>query len=261
MTFMPRVEAVNSAEWPDLVDELDRWEETGRVASLWWRDDDAVAPTPNLYRLLGIAGGAPLALAVIPADATVELASALRWFPQVAVIHHGWCHANHAAAGKKSEYPADRHPVDVADELDEGRKHLYRLFDRRALPVFVPPWNRFAERFVPLLAESGFKAISQMAPRGDNGPRRSIGGLAVIDVDLDVTTWHEERTFIGEAVALGRLVALLRARHEAAENAAIGVLTHHLVMDSATEDFLARLNELVAGHGAARWDDIGGLLT
>lgn len=257
---MPRVEAANSAEWPDLVDELDRWEETGRVASLWWRDDDAVAPTPNLYRLLDIAGGAPLALAVIPADATVELASTLRWFPRVAVIHHGWCHANRAATGKKSEYPADRHPVDVADELDEGRKHLHRLFDRRALPVFVPPWNRFAERFVPLVAEAGFKAISQMA-RGANEPRRRIGGLAVIDVDLDVTAWHEDRAFIGEAVALGRLVALLRARRQAAENTAIGVLTHHLVMDSATEDFLARLVQLVAAHGAARWDDIAELLT
>jgi peptidoglycan/xylan/chitin deacetylase (PgdA/CDA1 family) len=260
MTFMPRVEAANSAEWPDLVDELDRWEEAGRVAALWWRDDDAVAPTPNLYRLLEIAGGAPLALAVIPADATLELASTLRWFPQVAVIHHGWCHANHAAAGKKSEYPADRHPVDVADELDEGRKHLHRLFDRRALPVFVPPWNRFAERFVPLLAEAGFKAISQMAPRGDNGPRRRIGGFAVIDVDLDVTAWHEERAFLGEAVALDRLAALLRARREAADDTAIGVLTHHLVMDSATEDFLARLNQLVAAHSAVRWDGINGLL-
>lgn len=260
MTFMPRVEAADDAEWSDLVDELDRWEETGQVASLWWRDDDAVAPTPNLYRLLDIAGGVPLALAVIPADATVELASALRWFPQVAVIHHGWCHANRADAGKKSEYPSDRHPVEVADELDEGRRHLRRLFDRRALPVFVPPWNRFAERFVPLLAEAGFKAVSQMAAGGDARPRRRLGGLAVIDADLDVTAWHEDRRFIGEAVALGRLMALLRARRKGANDAAVGVLTHHLVMDSATGDFLARLHEIVAAHGAARWVGIGELL-
>jgi len=39
------------------------------------------------------------------------------------------------------------------------------LFGRRALNVFVPPWNRFASRFVPLLGEAGFVAISQMAPR------------------------------------------------------------------------------------------------
>ena len=43
------------AEWPDLIAELDRWEEAGQVATLWWRDDDAVAPTARLDRLLSIA--------------------------------------------------------------------------------------------------------------------------------------------------------------------------------------------------------------
>ncbi|HTQ34961.1 MAG TPA: hypothetical protein VMI30_12370 [Stellaceae bacterium] len=199
-------------------------------------------------------------LAVIPADATAELATTLQWFPQVAVAHHGWCHANHAGSGKKSEYPADRHPVDVADELDEGRKQLRALFGPRALSVFVPPWNRFSERFVPLLAEAGFKAISQMAPRKNASARKTIGGIAVIDVDLDVVAWHDDRKFIGEAVALGRLVGLLRARRETGDDTAIGVLTHHLVMDSATEDFLARLGEIVVAHPAVRWDDIRGLL-
>jgi hypothetical protein len=268
MTYQPRIAAANSAEWPDLVVELDRWEETGRVAPLWWRDDDAVVPTPRFYRLLELANGVPLALAVIPADAKPELASALQWFPRLSVLHHGWCHANHATAGKKSEYPAERHPVDVANELDEGRKWMRSLFAQRALPVFVPPWNRFSDRFVPLLKEAGFVAISQMAPRktaplrelAGELPRELIGGIAAIDVDLDVTAWHEDRKFIGEAAALARLVVLLRARREGGDDAAIGVLTHHLVMDTATEDFLARLGETIAAHSAARWRDIGELI-
>ena len=260
MTYQPRVAAANGAEWPDLVVELDRWEETGRVAPLWWRDDDAVMPTPRFYRLLELANGVPLALAVIPADAKPELASALQWFPRLSVLHHGWCHANHATSGKKCEYPAERHPVDVADELDEGRKRLRTLFGPRALPVFVPPWNRFAERFVPLLREAGFNAISQMAPRKAALLRELVGGIAAIDVDLDVVAWHEDRKFIGEAAALARLVALLRARREGGDDAAIGVLTHHLVMDTATEDFLARLGETIAVHRAARWHDVGELI-
>ena len=121
MTYLPRVAAAKSAEWHDLAAELDRWEEAGLVAPLWWRDDDAVAPTPQLDRLLALADGAPLALAVIPADVVRELAAALEFFPRVTVLHHGWRHANHAAqhpgAGKKSEYPAERHPIDIADEL------------------------------------------------------------------------------------------------------------------------------------------------
>ena len=63
-------------------------------------------------------------------------------FPLVGVLQHGWRHANHARGGKKErEYPAERHPVDVADELEEGRQRLRSLFGPRVLPVFVPPWN------------------------------------------------------------------------------------------------------------------------
>ena len=255
MNYQPHV-AANTAEWLGLVDELDRWEEAGRVAQLWWRDDDAAAPTPALDRLFAIAGDTPLALAVIPADAANEMPAALRPFPQVSVLHHGWCHANHAGSGKKSEYPAERHPVDVADELDEGRQRLRSLFGPRALRIFVPPWNRFADRFVPLLREAGFIAISQQAPR-KTAPSQ---GVVAIDVHLDIVAWHEGRKFIGEAAALGRLVAELQQRREAGDAAAIGVLTHHLVMDSASEDFLMRLGDTVALHRAARWIDVAELM-
>ncbi|HVH80686.1 MAG TPA: polysaccharide deacetylase family protein [Stellaceae bacterium] len=259
MTYLPRVAAANGADWVDLVDELDRWEEAGRVAQFWWRDDDAVAPTPQLDRLLALADGAPLALAVIPAGARDDLASALRWFPQVAVLHHGWCHKNHADSGKSSEYPPERHPVDVADEIEEGRKRLRALFGGRALPVFVPPWNRFSERFVPLLEEAGFTAISQMAPR-KNAPADKLRGLAIIDTHLDVVAWHEDRGFVGEREALDRLITELRARREGRDEATIGVLTHHLAMDRPTEDFLARLGKAIDAHPAARWADVSELL-
>ena len=70
-------------KWPDLMAEFDCWEEAGKVATLWWRDDDAVAPTARLGRLLSTAPGVPLALAVIPADAQQELA---QWLAQHAAI-------------------------------------------------------------------------------------------------------------------------------------------------------------------------------
>lgn len=267
MSYLPRVAAAKSAEWADLVGELDRWEDAGLVARLWWRDDDAVAPTAALDRLLALAGAAPLALAVVPADAKPELATALAYAPQVTVLHHGWCHANHAAetspGGKKSEYPAERHPVDVADELDEGRRQLRRLFDDRIAPVFVPPWNRFSPRFVPLLREAGFLAISQMAPGESKRAEETQRGIAAIDVHVDVVDWHDGRRFIGDERALGRLVGALRAerqRDPAGERAAVGVLTHHLVMDKPSEAFLARLCEVVATHPAALWVDIRELL-
>jgi hypothetical protein len=256
MTYLPRAAAATEAEWPDLAVELDRWEEAGRTARLWWRDDDAVATTPRLDRLLGLAGDMPLALAAIPADATPSLAAALAPWLSVAVLHHGWCHANHAASGKKSEYPADRHPVDVADELDEGRQRLRALFGSRALPVFVPPWNRFAVRFLPLLVEARFRAVSQQAPRETMLP----DGIAALDVHLDVTAWRGDRGFVGTGAALGRLLAELRQRRETGDDSAIGILTHHLVMDAATEDFVSQLLLSTGGHPAARWLGVTELL-
>ena len=255
MTYLPRAAAATKAEWPDLAVELDRWEEAGRTARLWWRDDDAVASTPQLDRLLGLAGDMPLALAVIPADATPGLAAALAPWRHVAVLHHGWCHANHAS-GKKSEYPADRHPVDVADELDEGRQRLRALFGDRALPVFVPPWNRFAARFVPLLVEARFRAVSQQAPRDAALP----DGIAALDVHVDVTAWRGDRGFVGTGAALGRLLTELRQRRETGDDSAVGILTHHLVMDTETEDFLSLLFLSTGGHPAAAWLGVGELL-
>ncbi|MGH7093661.1 MAG: polysaccharide deacetylase family protein [Stellaceae bacterium] len=255
MNVMARADAMANAEWSDLADELDRWEEAGRVAALWWRDDDAAAMTPGLARLLGLAGAVPLALAVIPADADGQLAVALRPLANVAVLQHGWRHANHAAAGKKSEFPPERAAALVAADLAAGRERLAALFGAAALPVLVPPWNRFAPAFERLLAAAGIAGLSAMAPRR---PPPLDPHIAALDVHVDLVAWRGDRGFIGEAAALGLLVSALRARRLGLADAAAptGVLTHHLLLDAATGDFLARLTALVTAHPAARWADI-----
>jgi len=66
--------------WRELQDELDAWTDAGRVATLWWRDDDASGPSPALDRLLALQShyGVPLALAVIPQRLDPSLASLLQ---------------------------------------------------------------------------------------------------------------------------------------------------------------------------------------
>ncbi len=252
MSFMSRVDATTTAEWAELVAELDRWGEAGRVASLWWRDDDAVAATPRLDALLRLAGEVPLGLAVIPADAQPELAAVLTPFPQVAVLQHGWCHANHAASGKKSEFPPGRRAAAIAADLTAGQARLRALFGPRAPPVFVPPWNRFAAEFLPLLEAAGIAGLSSMAASTAPALPREI---ARIDVHIDLVAWKQDRGFIGAPAAIAGLVGELRGRRLGTEDpdAATGILTHHLVMDRGTAGFLDRLLALVDGHGAARW--------
>jgi hypothetical protein len=260
MSYLPGVDAATTAEWPDLVAELDRWGEDGRVATLWWRDDDAVTATPQLDDLLRLAGEVPVALAVIPALARPELAIAVHGAPGVGLLQHGWSHANRAMSGKKSEYPEGRSASLVAAEIGAGRARLKALFGSRALPVLVPPWNRFAGEFVPLLVRNGFAGLSTMA---SSSGAALPPDLKVIDVHVDLVAWHEDRGFIGAGAALGGLVGHLRASRLGAADRArpIGILTHHLIMDGATAAFLDRLIALVRGAAAARWASAGELLT
>jgi len=254
-----RVEAPTIAGWPDLVDEFDRWGESGRVATLWWRDDDAVAATPRLDDLLRLAGEVPIALAVIPALARSELATAVASTPQVAILQHGWQHANHAACGKKSEYPNGRPAAVVGEEIGAGRARLKALFGAQALPVLVPPWNRFAAGLLPLLRGNGITGLSTMASQR-NAPLPP--GLVAIDVHVDLVAWRGDRGFVGEAAALGDLVENLRASRRAADAVArpVGILTHHLMMDRATATFLDRLIARAGAHAAVRWATAGEFL-
>ena len=247
-----------TAAWSDLLGELDQWGHCGCVATLWWRDDDAVTASRQLDRLISLAGEVPLSLAVIPAIADSRLASLidnLSRSPQSArlsVLQHGWCHANRAVVGKKSEFPAERSCHAVKSELAAGRERLTALFGTCALPVLVPPWNRIASRFLPLLPACGFGGISCVKPRHEVSP---VPGITEVNVHVDLVAWTENRAFIGEGAALGGIVGHLKARRLAKVDAQepTGILTHHLVQDDATNEFLCRLVAITGEHSAARW--------
>jgi len=236
------------ANWPDLLSELDRWEETEQVATLWWRDDDAVAMTPALARLLSVVGPAPLALAVIPETAEQSLADALHGRDNVAPLQHGWSHTNHDGTGRKSEFPPERSAAEVEADLAKGRERLGDLFGAVA-PVLAPPWNRFAPGFETLLPRAGISALSTMGSRPQ-------GAAARVDVHVDLVAWKAGRGFIGTAAAIGGIVGELQRRRAGDSAGPTGILTHHLIMDDATAGFVAQLGAVVARHPAARWADI-----
>ena len=249
---------VNAADgdvaWRALDDELDAWHGAGRVATLWWRDDDAVTPTPLLDALLACQArhGVPLCLAVVPATATPALdgriadAGAL-----VEIAQHGYAHQNHAAAtAKKIELGGERPAAHVLSELAVGHQRLSRL--PGWLPVLVPPWNRIARHLVPLLPEIGFTGVSTFGPRDRVHP---VAGLVQANTHLDPVDWHNGRAFVGEAAALDAAVGHLRARRNGLVDATepTGLLTHHLVREPATWNFVDAFLARTAAHPAAQW--------
>src|SRR3990167_5251300 len=78
--------------WQPLLDELSQWQQIGRTAKFWWRDDDAISDTPALRTLLTITDPLPIAIAAIPAKCDVTLSELLASYSRVAVFQHGWRH-------------------------------------------------------------------------------------------------------------------------------------------------------------------------
>ena len=252
--------------WRELEQELEAWARSGRPATFWWRDDDAVEPSPALDRLLDLAASerAPLALAVIPARASSGLAARLAGAgDQIAVLQHGFGHINHAPDGEKHVELNEQRPRAVLrEELGRGRAILAALFGERALPVLVPPWNRMTQDLIPELPGLGFRGLSTHTPRATASP---ASGLIQCNTHVDVLRWKPERGFLGEAAALDLLIRHLSARrhldegHAPAEDTSLdpdeptGLLTHHLAMDEPAWDFMARLLECLARQPAVRW--------
>ncbi len=246
--------------WRHLSEELDAWATAGHSATLWWRDDDAVEPSPELARLLTMARerDLPLALAVIPARASEALAEWLKTDPaRPALLQHGYAHRSHAAdSEKKAELGAQR-PVNVViEELARGWGRMTALFGETWAPVLVPPWNRIAERLVPELTGLGFRGLSTQGPRTAAEP---APGLVQVNTHLDIMHWPAPRGFLGEAESLEILVAQLRARRLGAADAAepTGLLTHHPAHDEPAWAFLETLLDRLAEHPAARFVEVG----
>jgi len=239
------------ANWAELSRELDDWSAAGRVATLWLRDDDAVAWTPQLQRLFEVAGDVPVALAVIPALAEAGLAERLQSLLGVEVLQHGWRHENHWGTQGLSEYPPARNDEEVLQEFRAGRDRLKQLFGERALPVFAPPYHGFGDGFLPLLAKGRIRAISRKGPR----PAKRVAGVYQSNVHVVLIDWTEPPSFGDPQAVLRSVVEHLRARRlgRVDSDEATGLLTHHLVQDEASYEFLARLIEVTMAHPAARW--------
>jgi len=252
-----------ATDWRDLERELDAWAAEGRTATFWWRDDDAVAATPALDRLLDLADAlnTPLGLAVIPASAEVSLPRRLEREPWAVVLQHGFAHHNHAPPGEpKAEIGRHRPPAAAIRELTAGRARLHELFGDpgagEMLPVLVPPWNRIDPRLVPRLPAIGIVGLSTFSAR----PPAAPGGPHQVNTHLDLLNWdarrgHEPAPFVGTSAALDDVIEHLADRRlgRADADEPTGLLTHHLVLDAACWAFTEALIGRVAGHPAGRW--------
>jgi hypothetical protein len=230
-------------DWTALDLELSRWQDIGLALPLWWRDDDAIAPTAALDQLSALAQklALPVHLAVIPSTAQPQLAACVSAHPELIPVVHGWAHINLAAAGeKKCEFPTHR-PVEAAlGDIEAGLARLQDLFGDRLEPIFVPPWNRITADLLPWMAGAGFAALSTFTPRTK---AKAAPGLAQINTHLDPIDWKGSRSLVAPDQLITQVSRQLQARRlgTADNSEPYGILTHHLVHDTAIWEFTAAL--------------------
>ena len=210
--------------WADFSAEVAR-----RKPVFWLRDDDAVAITPALQRLLSLSreNDVPLALAVIPDLAEPDL---FRRIGDATVLQHGCDHRNRAAPGeKKTEFPIHEGMAQALDRLRLSHERLVSMAGSKALPVLAPPWNRMRAELAAALPRIGIRGFSSY------GSKAPVAGLAHVDTHVDIVAWRDGRRFIGDEEA-ARLAMTYVTRDEP-----VGWLTHHAVHDAAAWRFLERL--------------------
>lgn len=243
-----------SQVWQPLIDELDRWSAAGNVATFWWRDDDAIEPTPALDRMLALVDRyqVPLGLAVIPALVKPQLADRLRHETLVEVLQHGYRHKNHANAGERAAEFGPQRPLDERRrEIEHGR---LLLKDFNLAPIFVPPWNRYDKALVREIEFGGLKAISAFGL-----PDHQSMVIIECNCQVDIISWRTTRGFAGVEKTVRKIVDHLVARRSGKASdlgsltVATGVLTHHLDHDDGCWNFLDELFSRVKGHPAVQW--------
>jgi len=255
--------------WHAFAAELDAWLSQGRRASFWWRDDDAGQPSSAFTRVLSLAVdlSLPLGVAVVPAWLSPEVAEAIRAAPAaVAVLQHGFAHANHETGnqpGQRKARPAEcgsaRPSQAVLEEVVEGGARLGVAFGGRFLPVFVPPWNRIAPEVLDGLPRVGHRGLSTFGPRAAPEP---VPGLLQVNCHADPIVWREGKRFAGAGATLERLRAHLFARRagHADPSEPTGLLTHHRDMDPTFWAFLEELLGRLQTHPAVTFPPVPSLL-
>jgi hypothetical protein len=247
--------------WDGLAEELAAWQADGAVASFWWRDDDAVAATGALERLVALSGTSrvPIAVAAIPKLIEPSLPPAVAGRSTVWLLQHGFAHIDHAKGlvektVVKGAWELGLHrPMDVVlGELEAGREIMRTAFGAQFLPVVAAPWNHIDPALMPGLRERGYLGVSSYGERPLFPP---LPGFVEANIHFDVSNWKQGARFRGEGAALEMIVGHLRRRRSGAAERAepTGIVTHHAALDEASWNFMAAFLGVVTRHPAAVW--------
>ena len=234
-------------DWSPLTSELSHWRRGGLSLPLWWRDDDAVADTAALSRLLELSAqlGVRVHVAVIPDLIEDSLPPAIG---DAIPLVHGWRHISHSDQGlKKAEFGKPR--AEAEAELGQAMAVMRAQFATDLLPVFVPPWNRIDPELITALGAAGYKGLSTYGPRK---AQMATKGVAQINTHIDPIFWKGHRGLAAPEMLVTGIVRTLRDRRAGRTDATepLGLLTHHLVHTDDVWTFSTEVLRVLLDGGA-----------
>lgn len=239
-----------SDAWQSLREELELWKEP---VSFWWRDDDAVADTPSLQRLIATQQenhSIPLHLASIPQLLETSLPPFIKSSPNVWILQHGFSHQNNASANeRKIELGGGQDETALRENLASGRETLKLSFSDRHLDVLVPPWNRVNATALSVIDSLGYLALS-----GLGLDKNQSDDITRLNVHIDIINW-KQRCFVGTDTCLEDIVNQIKNRRTdpAHRHEPVGLMTHHLAHDDDCWKFLSDFLRLTTQHAGAQW--------
>ncbi len=263
--------------WAALIKELDQWRRAGLTARFWARDDDAIALTPQLDRLISIAKAVKVevGLAVIPSRLTEKLADYLHsdeapFYPMC----HGWRHINYGAPNHPSEFGPERALSQLRDDAEAAFESFSRRFGAAGI-IFVPPFARISQALLAELPKFGFCGVSTGPTAAERRYARLASHLGLYlplrrapirrpmhhDVHIDPFEWRGGQARSTRSIER-ETIGYLRARRIGylPSNSPIGVLMHHLAFDEDTWRVCHDLLAVLASHPAVGWPSVASMI-
>ena len=154
--------------WQDLDYEIKSNLDANLPVEFWWRNDDTAYHVNKLKPLAALAKneGVAVGISTVPKLLTECAKTYILQITNANVLQHGYNHTNHATESeRKEELGAHRNTNEVLTELLSGQDKLKLAFDKKLLPVLVPPWNKIETTIVNELPNLGYKGLSCFGSR------------------------------------------------------------------------------------------------
>jgi len=234
-----------------LADEIQQW---SSPVQFWWRDDDAVANSGALQRLLMLADQftIPVHLAVIPdlLQTSLNVINKTQHRTHCYVLQHGYAHQNYALEGqRKIELGGSQNVPELLQKLAQGQQILKSQFGEQYLNILVPPWNRIADEIARELPDMGYAQLSIF------GVKEQAETDFNLNVHIDIIDW-QQRCFAGEELIITNIISHLRNKRLASLSGNIkpcGLMTHHLKHDLNCWLFISKFFQFCQQHENIEW--------